>query len=132
MSTHSWDATRYHFRLTYLSAVLIATLDEHSTQVKQVGLLLMIGMATGCKSSPWVCRLNQLYSRSVIDLAPLIGTMQNSLIAVQSAVEPKDAAVVVSSAGRTAKVEDDLLKAIFFWNSCLYETFGALSVVLWA
>lgn len=32
----------------------------------------MIGMATGC-------------------------TMQNSLIAVQSAVEPKDAAVVVSS-----------------------------------
>ncbi|KAI9277941.1 MFS general substrate transporter [Umbelopsis sp. AD052] len=54
-----------------IAAVLIATLDEHSSQVKQVGLLLMIGMATGC-------------------------TMQNSLIAVQSAVEPKDAAVVLS------------------------------------
>jgi hypothetical protein len=58
--------------------------------------------------------------------------MQNSLIAVQSAVEPKDAAVVVSAAGRTAKFDDDLLKVIFFWNSCPYETFGALSVVLWA
>ncbi|KAM3580040.1 hypothetical protein VKS41_007285 [Umbelopsis sp. WA50703] len=54
-----------------VAAVLIATLDEHSSQVKQVGLLCMIGMATGC-------------------------TMQNSLIAVQSAVEPKDAAVVIS------------------------------------
>ena len=36
------------------SPVLIATLDEHSSQVKQVGLLLMIGMATGCKSLNYV------------------------------------------------------------------------------
>lgn len=36
------------------SPVLIATLDEHSTQVKQVGLLLMIGMATGCKSLDYI------------------------------------------------------------------------------
>ncbi|KAG2183566.1 hypothetical protein INT43_006572 [Umbelopsis isabellina] len=66
---------RYILMIGYLimtvAAVLIATLDEHSSQFKQVGLLCMIGMATGC-------------------------TMQNSLIAVQSAVEPKDAAVVIS------------------------------------
>jgi hypothetical protein len=72
MSNHHYVSNTNSSLIGFHLSVLIATLDEHSSQVKQVGLLCMIGMATGC-------------------------TMQNSLIAVQSAVEPKDAAVVVSS-----------------------------------
>jgi hypothetical protein len=52
-----WNASFFIFFLLIIGLnaffeppVLIATLDEHSSQFKQVGLLLMIGMATGCKS----------------------------------------------------------------------------------
>ncbi|RUS14650.1 MFS general substrate transporter, partial [Endogone sp. FLAS-F59071] len=59
------------FAVMTVGAGLISTLDEHSSTVEQVFYLLIIGMGTGA-------------------------TMQNTLIAAQSAVEKKDMAVVTA------------------------------------